>query len=427
MKKSIKAIAAVTAALTMAFSYVPEIYAVGDVPAVQTEAETEAKTGFEFTVGKTVETPYNGVAKFADDDGTVYYRGYDSTNNNRMIIYTLDENGSIKNSYIAESYVNEKGEKIGIGNDILKQCGDDLYLIYTEFFGFSMRENVIVKLDKELNEISKNKYPKSECFDTNGEKIVYVKNRKTIYSMDMDGKNKKAIFTMGQGNEINNMNFLVVSGDYAGFQGQIGDSFVPKNNKDYCVYINLKTDEVTMKEQRSVQQLYGSNDKIIWYSSEWRDIRESYMTTVPKGEDPGEYIRKQDEKEREYFKDGESYVLDNGKYYVLKTQSPLESYGLTIDNDGNVITYSYNNGKYDFKFYRDNKLIDTYSMDIKGFCGFTANNGVLTICYSGRDPQPDDWVTLPPNMSDAEYEEYLESLPKPKIDYTMKSVTISYK
>lgn len=426
MKKSIKAIAAVAAALTMAISYVPEVYAAGGVPAVQAEAETEAKTGFEFTEGKTIDVPYNGIAKIADENGTVYYRGYDSANES-VIIYTLDENGSIKNSYTVKSYVNEKGEKIHIGNDTLKKCGDDLYLIYAGFFGFSTKENFVVKLDNELNEISKNKYPKSECFDTNGEKIVYVKNRRTIYSMDMDGKNKKAIFTMGQGNEINNMNFLVVAGDYVGFEGEIGDSFVPKNNKDYCVYINLKTDEVTMKEQRSVQQLYESNGKIIWYSSDSRDIRDSYMTTVPKGEDVTEYIIKQDKKEREYFKDGESYVLDNGKYYVLKTQSPRESYGLTIDNDGNVITCSYNNGRYDFKFYRDNKLIDTYSTELKGFCGFTANNGVLTISYDGKEPTASDWVALPPNMTDAEYEEYLASMPAPKIDYTMKSVTISYK
>ncbi len=62
MKKSIKAIAAVAAALTMTLSCVPRIYAVGDVPAVQ--AEEESVTKLEFTEGKTFETPYNGVAFF---------------------------------------------------------------------------------------------------------------------------------------------------------------------------------------------------------------------------------------------------------------------------------------------------------------------------------------------------------------------------
>ena len=427
MKKSIKAIAAVAAALTMAMSCVPTIYAADGVPAVQTEAETEAKTGFEFTEGKTINAPYNGIAKVADEEGNVYYQGYDSKNDG-IIIYTLDENGSIKNSYTVERHVNEKGEKIRLGYDILKKRGDDLYLIYSEYFGFSMREKVIVKLDKELNEVARYKAPKSIEVDTNGEKIVYMtKNHRTIYSMDMDGKNKKVLYTVEQDRPLDVLNFLAITGDYVGFQKNEGGP-VPKDCKDYCGIIDLKTGEVTFKEQRSVQQLYESNGKIIWYSSDSRDTSESNMITVLKGEDPGEYIRKQNEKQREYFKDGESYVLDNGKYYVLKTQSYRESYGLTIDNDGNVITYSYNKGRYDFKFYRDNKLIDTYSADFKGFCGFTANNGVLTICYDGLDDsQLGDWVTLDPNMSDAEYEEYLASTPAPKIDYTMKSVTISYK
>lgn len=425
MKKSIKAIAAFTAALTMALSCVPTIYAADDAPAVQAEAETEAKTGFEFTVGKTVETPYNGIAKIADENGTVYYYGdYD---NGGMIIYTLDENGSIKNSYTVERRVNEKGEKIRLGYNTLKKCGDDIYLIYTEYFGFSGRAKFIVKLDKELNEISKNKYPQSVNFDTNGEKIVYMtKDNRTIYSMDMDGKNKQALYTIEQERPLDVLNFLAVTGDYVGFQKNEGGS-VPKDCKDYCGIINLKTGEVTFKEQRSVQQLYESNGKIIWYSSDSRDISESNMITVPKGEDVTEYVVKQDKKGREYFKDGESYVLDNGEYYVLKTQSYRESHWLTIDNDGNVITRSYNNGRYDFKFYRDNKLIDTYSTDLKGFCGFTANNGVLTICYDGNDSTASDWVTLPPNMTDAEYEEYLAPLPKTKPEYTMKSVTISYR
>lgn len=429
MKKSIKSIAAFAAALTMTFSCVPMAYAVGDAAAAQTETE-EAKTGLEFTEGKTFETPYNGVAKIADENGTVYYQGHDKANR-CAIFYTLNENGKIKNSYSIKNYVNDKGETIGSANCEIKQCGDDIYILYEEANGFSIGEYVIVKLDKELNEVARYKAPKCSGADTNGEKIVYMKNHRTIYSMDMDGKNKKTIFTLGQGNELNNMNFIVVSGDYVGFQGSIGDSYVPKNSKDYCGYINLKTGEVTFKEQRTVQQLYGSKDKIIWYSSESRDIRDSYMTTVPEGEDVGEYIRKQDEKEREYFKDGESYILDNGEYYVLKTQSPREVYELTIDDDGNVITSSYKNGKYIFKFYRDNKLIDTYSMDLKGYCGFTANNGVLTICYTGRDATASDWVGFTAS-SPEEFQQLSQELLQqldatPAAKDTMKSVTVYYK
>lgn len=421
MKKSIKAIAAFSAALTMTFSCIPKAFAVEDAPAVHTEAEEE-KTGLEFTEGKTFETPYKGTAEICDENGTAYYSGYDKANR-RAVFYTLDENGEIKNSYFIESYVNDKGETIGVANSEIKQCGDDIYILYAEACGFSMRENVIIKLDKELNEIARYKAPKCDGVDTNGEKIVYMKNHRTIYSMDMDGKNKQELYTLDDQMDV--LNMLVVSGDYAGFQKSEGAA-VPKDHKEYCGYINLKTGEVTLKEQKALQQLYGSKDKIIWYRSEWYDTRDSYMITVPEGEDLGEYIKKHDEEHREYFKDGESYILDNGEYYVLKTQSPNECYELTIDDDGNVITSSYKNGKHIFKFYRDNKLIDTYSMDLKGYCGFTANNGVLTICYTGRDMTAADWIGYDPETTTLEeLQEQLDKTPAAKD--TIKSVTIYYK
>lgn len=424
MKKSIKAIAAFSAALTMTFSCIPKAFAVEDAPAVQTEAEEEARTKFEFTEGKTFETPYNGAAKIVDENGKAYYRGYDKANR-RVVFYTLDENGEIKNSYFIESYVNDKGETIGTANAEIKQCGDDIYIVYCADSGFSIREHehVIVKLDKELNEVARYKAPKCDGADTNGEKIVYMKNHRTIYSMDMDGKNKQKLYTLDDQMDV--LNMLVVSGDYAGFI-KTESGATPKDCKDYCGYINLKTGEVTLKEQKALQQLYGSKDKIIWYRSEWYDTRDSYMITVPEGEDPSEYIRKHDEEHREYFKDGESYILDNGEYYVLKTQSPNESYELTIDDDGNVITSSYKNGKHIFKFYRDNKLIDTYSMDLKGYCGFVANNGVMTICYTGRDMTAEDWITYDPETTTPEeLQEQLDKTPAAKD--TVKSVTIYYK
>lgn len=421
MKKSIKAIAAFSAALTMTFSCIPKAFAVEDVPTVHTEADEE-KTGLEFAEGKTFETPYKGTAEICDENGTAYYSGYDKANR-RAVFYTLDENGEIKNSYFIESYVNDKGETIGVANSEIKQCGDDIYILYAEACGFSMRENVIIKLDKELNEIARYKAPKCDGVDTNGEKIVYMKNHRTIYSMDMDGKNKQELYTLDDQMDV--LNMLVVSGDYAGFQKSEGAA-VPKDHKEYCGYINLKTGEVTLKEQKALQQLYGSKDKIIWYRSEWYDTRDSYMITVPEGEDLGEYIKKHDEEHREYFKDGESYILDNGEYYVLKTQSPREVYELTIDDDGNVITSSYKNGKHIFKFYRDNKLIDTYSMDLKGYCGFTANNGVLTICYTGRDMTAADWIGYDPETTTLEeLQEQLDKTPAAKD--TIKSVTIYYK
>ncbi|MDE6746386.1 MAG: hypothetical protein K2J72_07075 [Oscillospiraceae bacterium] len=110
---------------------------------------------------------------------------------------------------------------------------------------------------------------------------------------------------------------------------------------------------------------------------------------------------------------------------MIKTQSQREFFGMTIDDDGNVITYiADGKGNTVFKIYRDNKLLDTYTINVKGFSKFVANNGVITFCYSGRDSQPGDWVSFDPNMSDAEYEEFIASMPK--IEYTMRSAEIKY-
>lgn len=437
MKKSIKAIAAAASALTLALSCVPMTYAVEDVPAAQTETETAEKTSVEFTLGKELEAPYNGTVMLSSDDGTAYYHGCESNSEtHRLIIYTLDESGGIKHSFSVYSYVNDKGEKIGMTNYSLKQVGEYLYLLYSEATGFnSLRDNVIIKLDKELNQIESYRAPKGWNIDTNGEKIVYMKANRTIYSTDMDGSNKQLLYTAGQDGKLYGLNFIAVSGDYAGFQGKWGDSVSPKNDKDYCGIINLKTGEVTLKEQRSVQQLYNSNGKVIWFSSEWRDIRESASIQVPEGEDPEEYCREHMEKYREYFDDGESYVLDNGEFYVLKTQSPVESRDLTVDNDGNVITYNYydygKKGNWSFKIYRDNKLIGTYSTDLaglKGICGFTANNGIITVSYSGREPNysSSDWTPIDPNMTDEEYEKLAARSPAVGYNDTVKTITINY-
>lgn len=417
MKRSIKTIAAFYAAVTMTFSCIPVTFAAEDIPAVQTEAE-EAKTGFEFSEGNTVETPYKGTAEIADENGIVYYSGYDRANR-RQVFYTLDENGEMKHSYAVESYVNDKGEKTDAADSEIKQCGEDIYILYSEVCGSTVKENIVVRLDKELREIARYNVPKCDCFDTNGEKIVYVKSRRNIYSMDMDGKNKKKLFTLGQDNDLNNMNFLAVSGDHIGFKGIGSDPSSPRNSKEYCCFIDIKTGELTMKEQRSVQQLYSSNGRIVWYSPEWRDIRDSYNSE-------GEYSDTYFKKSTEYFKDGEAYILDSGEYRILKTQSPSEPADLTIDSAGNVITHSYKNGRHIFKFYRDGKLTDTYSANLKGYCGFTANNGVLTISYTGRDAAASDWVSYDPQTSTPEeIQSQLDKTPASKD--TVRSVTVYYK
>lgn len=423
MKRSIKAIAAAAAALTMTFSCVPAVYAVGNAPAAQ--AEEESVTKLEFTEGKTFEIPYNGAAEVISEDGNVYYRGYDRENR-RPIIYTLDEEGNMKNSYIIYHYVNDKGERIGVGSCTLKQCGDHLYLIYSESGGFSTGKNVIVKLDKELNEISRSKFPKSPCIDTNGEKVVYLKGEKEIYICDMDGKNNKLLYTAN--NSVNAleheqpMNSVAIAGNYVGFQKRVG--FYPKTT-EYCGMINIETGKITLKKQRSVKQVFSSGDNLIWYGDAGYDTSEDCSVPADVTD-----IRAYMDSVYKYYDDSEFYIFDGENYSVLKTPNKNESgYGAVIDNEGNFITASFDGkGRKIFRIYRGGKLLGEHIVSYKGFSCFTANNGVITISYTGQAAAASDWVGFDlSTYTTLENEVVPDIAPVTNEIETMKSVTISYK
>lgn len=419
MKKSIKAIAAITAAVTMAISCVPSVYAVKDVPAVS--AETEQRPGVTFEEGETIEAPYNGRAEIISDDGTVYYQGYERKVP-RTIFYTLDENGEIKNSYEIKGYVNDEGEKIGWANPEIKQCGDYIYVMYSETCGWSFRENVIIKLDKELNEISKNKFPKSQCIDTNGEKVVYLKYTSKIYICDMDGKNEKLLYTVNNsdGNVEQPLNSVAIAGNYVGFQKGVG--YAPKTT-DYCGIIDIETGEITLKEQRSVQQVFSSGDNLIWYGEQGYDTRDD-------GSVPAEVtdIRAYMDSVYKYYDDSELYVFDGENYSVIKTPHKKETgYGTMIDNKGNIITTSFDGkGNVTHRIYRNGKLLGEYTVSYKGYCGCIANNGVMMICYTGRDSTAADWIGYDPETTTPEeLQAQLDKTPAAKD--IMKSVTITYR
>lgn len=78
--------------------------------------------------------------------------------------------------------MNGKDERTGMTNYSLKESGG-YRRVYSAATGFNpLRDNVIVRLDKELNEIENHRAPKCWNIDTNGEKIVYIKANRTIGS-----------------------------------------------------------------------------------------------------------------------------------------------------------------------------------------------------------------------------------------------------
>lgn len=424
MKRSIKAIAAAAAALALAFSCVPMAYAVEDAPAAQTETEKTEK--LEFTTGTSIEMPYKGLAELVSDDGTVYYSGYDKANP-RLIIYTLDENGEIKNSYSIDRYTNDKGEEINVGDSALKQCGDRLYLICSEYWQFSRRENVIVELDKELNEISKHRYEKGYSIDTNGEKVVYIKKDK-IYLCDMDGKNLKKLYAVDNSDKNAKheqpLNSVAIAGNYVGFQKRTGYQNEP-DYKNYCGIIDIETGEIELHEERSVEQAHSAGGRLIWYGDPSYYTGGEYDGDVPKDAVSADAYWNRHYK---YYPTSELYIFDGEEYSVLETPNAKEiGYGTTINSDGDIITTSFDGkGHITYRIYRDKKLIGEHTVSYKGYSGAVMGNGTITVNYTGRDATAEDWIGYDPQTTS--YEELQEKLDAtPAAKDIMKSVTISYK
>lgn len=440
MKKSVKAIAAAAAALTMALSCVSaNVYAAKKetVPAVQAEQESSAAK-YEFTEGKTVLVPYNGITLFADNDGTVYYQGCDS--NNRVKIFTLNENGKIKNSYTIE---NDSGKEITGTAAELKQCGEDLYLIYSEYEYVGMSyftqkmNNVIVKLDKELHEIARYNHEKSaHSIDTNGEKVVYLKGttNSKIYICDIDGKNKKLLYSVNsKATPIEQpLNSVAIAGNYVGFQKTTGYQS-ESDQKAYCGLIDIETGEITLHEERSVQQVFSSNGRLIWYGEQgYYPDPEGTFNNISSDDLGGGSLTDYFESRYKYYDDGEIYVFDGENYSVVKVPDVKElTFVHIIDNEGNLITTNYKNGSQTYKIYHDGELMDELTLSYKG-CGIAvANGGVLTFCYTGRDSTPDDWVGWGDSTPREEIEAMLaaqdERAAKIREQYPTKSVTFTYK
>lgn len=425
MKRSIKAIAAAAAALTLAFSCVPMTYAVEDFPAAQAEEENNGK--LEFTVGTSIETPYNGTSQIVGEDGTIYYTGYDKTSTRCLIVYTLDENGGIKNYYSVNRYVNGKGEEIGVADSRLKQCGDRIYLIYSEGWQFSTRENVIVELDTELNEISKHKYEKGNSVDTNGEKVVYIKRDK-IYLCDMDGNNLKMLYAVDNSDKNAKheqpLNSVAIAGNYVGFQKRTGYQNEP-DRKEYCGIIDIETGEIELHEERSVEWAYSAGGKLIWYGSSGYDIGGEQEREIPTDAVSADEYRN---KYYKYYPTSELYIFDGEEYSVLETPNAKEvGYGATIDSRGDIFTTSFDGkGHITYRIYRDKKLIGEHTVSYKGYSGAVMGNGTIIVSYTGRDATAEDWIGYDPQTTS--YEELQEMLDKtPSAKDIMKSVTISYK
>jgi len=243
---------------------------------------------------------------------------------------------------------------------------------------------VIVKLDKELNEISKCDIGKCREFDSNGEKIVTLKGSK-IYLSDMNGKNKKTIYTINGDKGVDYVDYAAISDTHIGFGGSGGLS---PDTRNYSGVIDIETGEVTVKQQerRIVGVEAANNGMLVWESYEAYDVK------VEDG-NPNHHIYG-----LEYYKDRKYYLYDGKQFDTFTAENTYEN--LIIDSDGNFITYdSYmKNGNAVLRVYKDGKVADKYNFTESddGFVSLAANGGAAAVCTAAKSSEEVGWGVYEP-------------------------------
>ncbi len=389
-KKNLIFAAAMSAVMAMSVTAAPCAYAVKDTAVTEAaEADKTEKTEktkkLEFKTLNQFSSHKSGRAIAAGSDGTVYYWAGDR---NGSEFFTTDKEGNVINSYRVDDY-DDGGLTIGVMNAEIKQLDDCVLLMYekcvTNKVIMGNKGCVAVKLDKELNEISKCEIGKCKAFDSNGEKIVTLKGKK-IYLSDMNGKNKKLVYTADGENGVDYVDYVAITDKYIGFGGAGG--FSP-DTRYYCGVIDIETGEVTVKQQERgfMGVEAANNDTLVWESDATYDVK------IEDG-NPNHHIYGLD-----YYDDREYYLFDGEKFDTFRTKDIHAKF--IMDSDGNIITYDYwmKDGDVELKVYKDGKVADSYTFTDSddGVVSVSANGGTVAVCTEVQPEGADtSWHTFTP-------------------------------
>lgn len=355
-KRSFILAAALSAVMTISYTAAPCFYALDEM-AAQTSEISENESVIEVTDKGKFSSYKSGRALAADSKGNVYYWGSDK---NGSVFYRADENGKVVNSYRIDNCTDEDGNVIGVANAEIKPLDDYIIITYqkciSNFYFGGTKGNVVVKLDSEMNELETCELPKSDSFDTNGEKAVYVYRNK-IHLADMDGKNKKVIYAAGGDDGIKSIDFVAASEKYIGFQGSDDSDKI-----HYSGVIDIETGEVKIEQQnRKGSGVKSFNNDLLVY--------ETHCTKQYNG---GDSIK--------YYSDTEYYIFDGEGFSTFNTEDKFED--LIIDCDGNYITSKIGGGKMVIRFYRNGKVYESFDVTDSddGFVYPVINGGTVAVC-----------------------------------------------
>ncbi len=369
-KRNLIFAAAMSAVMAMSVTAAPCAYAVKDTAVAEAAEDEQAEetNKLEFKKQNKFSSYKSAQVKAIGDDGTLYCMGFDRDG---AEFFSADSEGNVLNSYRIDHY-NDGDLVIGVGEARAKILDDGVLLMYTKAVANKMimgsKGTVIVKLDKELNEVSRYEAAKCTAFDSNGKRLVTLKGNK-IYLSDINGKNKKLVYTVNGEKGMDHVYYVAISDTHIGFGGQGGYS---ADTRYYSGVIDIETGEVTIKQQ----------DRGIW------DVEAMNNSTLVWKTDTGYYDESTDEHSSDPFsgfkdyKNHEYYLFDGEKFDTFRTEDSHET--LIMDSDGNFITYDIwkKNGNAEFKLYKDGKAADSYTFTNSddGIVSVMANGGTAAVC-----------------------------------------------
>lgn len=274
-------------------------------------------------------------AVLVSDD--IYYIGYNH-NEVTSYIFTLNSNDKIINSAKLAN---------NAGSINVKQIDDKIYVVYRTYSKGVATGTYCKIFSKELNllgDYNLSKFPMEWIgqISVNENNIFYTKGMK-IYSVNYNGKNKKAIFDLSNENcNADYINTIAANNKYVAFVLQ--DS----NNEYYYGVVDLKTGKSQIIKNNDIgdPKVYG--ESIMWTGSAGFDEKGVFSSSK------------------------KIIIFNNGKFRTINTKTDYEASNgaCSLTSEGEVVTMEYSKSKYGLGVF----CIRMYDVNGKCIKEFFANN-----------------------------------------------------
>ncbi len=281
-------------------------------------------------------------AVLVSDD--IYYIGY---NHNAVTsyIFTLNSNDKIINSAKLAN---------NAGSINVKQIDDKIYVIYRTYSKDVATGSYCKIFSKELNllgDYNLSKFPMEWIgqISVNENNIFYTKGMK-IYSVNYNGKNKKAIFDLSNENcNADYINTIAANNKYVAFVLQ------GPNNEYYYGVVDLKTGKSQIIKDNDIDDPKVYGESIMWTSRAGFDEKGVFSSSK------------------------KITIFNNGQFRTINTKTDYEASNgsCSLTSEGEVVTMEYSKSKYGLGVFCI-RIYDVNGKCIKEFfANDSASSGIL--------------------------------------------------